>query len=194
MQCTRVSMDRGERRVGVLRRLGKWSLRSLRDERGGLTIDFVISLPLLLAVLAIASQYGRALQARSMLESAVSDSVLYLSQVELTPDGNFPQQALDAAELIVSYRLSNYPLAFDGPALTEVTGGPSDCFLVVSYAAAIGVRAPLLAWFTDGSGGSNEDGIYQNVAASIPDQNLVMGDIAQARHVAGRADAATSCG
>ena len=54
----------------VCRSLGRF----LRSESGSAGSEFVVSLPLLIGVMVIASEYGSALQVRDVLDAATRDA------------------------------------------------------------------------------------------------------------------------
>jgi Flp pilus assembly protein TadG len=63
------------------RRLGRFGA----EPDGAVTVEFVIAVPLLLAVLAFAVQYGYAMQVRNALDVAVRDAARYMSRAPIDP-------------------------------------------------------------------------------------------------------------
>lgn len=59
-----------------------------RDTRGSASVEFVISLPLLIGVLVLSAEYGRAMLAREALDSATSAAVRLLSRSPADPDSS----------------------------------------------------------------------------------------------------------
>lgn len=124
----------GTRRAArALRRFGS-------DSRASVAVDFIISLPILLAVLVLTSEYGRVLQMRNAMDNAVADAARYLSRVELEPDGRaFPPGAVAIARQVIGSRLATDVYAISDPVVVEVNGFP-----MVGISAAAGVRSPAL--------------------------------------------------
>jgi len=61
----------------VTSRLGTKARNFLKDKAGSVTVEFVIALPILLAILAFAVQYGNALKVRNNLDVASRDAARY---------------------------------------------------------------------------------------------------------------------
>lgn len=59
----------------------------IRDERAAVTVEFVIALPLLLAMMIFAVQYGNAIRVRNSLDSASRDAARYLSRTPVDSSG-----------------------------------------------------------------------------------------------------------
>lgn len=114
--------------------------RFARDRSGSVTVDFIVSLPILLAILVLTSEYGRTLQMRMTLESAVADAARYLSRAPLVPGGDaFPPEAVAIARNLIVSRVPTPHLAISDPALGEVDGRRT-----VGISAAAGVESPAL--------------------------------------------------
>ena len=66
---------------------GCWVRRALRrlrrSESGSSTVEMVIALPMLIAVLAFATEYGRILQMQSAMEKSASDAAMALALLPL---------------------------------------------------------------------------------------------------------------
>lgn len=77
-----------------------------RNCRGAVTVEFVVSLPVLVAVLAFSTQYGRMMQARSALDVAVRDAARLISRAPLAEDGSgVPPIFLTHAQNMISNRV-----------------------------------------------------------------------------------------
>lgn len=81
--------------------------RFAEDRSGAVTVEFVIAVPLLLAVLAFAVQYGYAMQVRNALDVAVRDAARYLSRAPVdaataTVDGAFVTKAQNLVRARIS--------------------------------------------------------------------------------------------
>jgi len=121
-------------------RAGAALRRFLADERASVSVDFVISIPILLAVLVLTSEYGRVLQMRSALNNAVADAARYLSRAPLDESGaGFPAAVVSRAEALITRRIGTPHLAISSPVVSE-SGG----FVTVRLSAAAGVTSPAL--------------------------------------------------
>ncbi|MFV0472709.1 MAG: TadE family protein [Pikeienuella sp.] len=110
------------------------------DRAGAATVDFIVSLPILLAVLVLTSEYGRVLQMRAVLDNAVADAARYLSRAPLDASGAaFPPGVIEIAEELISARINTRHLAISAPAI-----GEDGEFRTVRVSAAAGVEAPAL--------------------------------------------------
>ncbi len=82
--------------------------RWLHETRAAVTVEFVIAVPLLLAVLAFTVQYGYAMQVRNALDVAVRDAARYLSRAPIDPvTGVIHQVFLDRAAALVNERIAD---------------------------------------------------------------------------------------
>lgn len=80
--------------------------RFRRDARGAVTVEFVVSLPVLVAVLAFATQYGRAMQVRNSLDVAVRDAARYLSRAPMdAATGTIDPTFFTNAQTLVNTRI-----------------------------------------------------------------------------------------
>lgn len=129
------------RRPGAFRR---W----LADRSASVTVDFIVSVPILLAVLVLTSEYGRVLQARAALDGAVADAARYLSRAPLDETGEaFPPGVVEIADGLIRARLGVRHLAISAPAL-----GRDGDFRTVGLSAAAGVVTPALGLLGLGGG------------------------------------------
>lgn len=108
-------------------RLASLGLAFARDRRGSNTVEFVISIPILLAVLVLSTEYGKILHQRTVLDSAVADATRYLSRVPYDPaflptQKRFPTGAVDYANEIIGARVSADNLQIDPPEIRPVGG------------------------------------------------------------------------
>lgn len=83
-------------------------LRSfVRDERAAVTVEFVIALPLLLAMMVFAVQYGNAIRVRNSLDSATRDAARYLARTPLDPSGALNPYFSARAQQIVTTQIGD---------------------------------------------------------------------------------------
>lgn len=112
-----------------------------RDERASVTVDFVVSIPILLGVLVLTTEYGRVLQMRTALDNAVSDATRYLTRVPYDPaTGTFQTRIVDNAKHIISSRINTKYIAIDDPVVTEGAD-----FTTVQISARVGLVSPALS-------------------------------------------------
>ncbi len=129
--------------------------RFAEDDRASVSVDFIISIPILLAVLVLTTEYGRMLQMRSSLENAVADAARYLSRVPLAPSGDaFPAQIVETAEGLITARVNTPFLAISAP-VVEDSGGVT----TVRLSAAAGVPTPALRVLAIFGPKANADGL-----------------------------------
>lgn len=124
----------------MTRLYNKYLRRFLRETRAAATVEFVIALPILLAMLAFAVQYGNALKVRNNLDVASRDAARYLARAPLDSSGNdVPQVFKTNAKNIVAKRV-------------ETTKSSISSFTPTSNATSatvdvtINVPFPLLRW------------------------------------------------
>lgn len=87
----------------------------LGDTRGAITVEFVVTLPILLAALGFAEQYGQAMQTRNSLDVAARDAARFLSRAPLDPTGTtVPDVFQCAARGIIEARMGDSITLFDG--------------------------------------------------------------------------------
>jgi TadE-like protein len=136
-----------------------WLLRPLArllgEERGSLVVEFVIVLPLMLGLLILIAEFGRAFWYHQIVTKGVRDGVRYLSRA---PAAEFDAFALQARYLAMTGRPdSSAPPAFrwwtDVATVTvdprEEVGAPPAFrapFERITMQAAVPVSFPLLAW------------------------------------------------
>lgn len=121
--------------------------RFAADDAAAVSVDFVVAIPILLAVLVFTSEYGRVLQMRSVLDNAVSDATRYLARAPRDPgDPNaFPPDIVSIAEQIIRQRVNVNHIAIAPPALSPANTGTSTPFDTVSMTVAIGVETPAIS-------------------------------------------------
>ncbi len=129
--------------------------RFLAADAASVSVDFVVSIPILLAVLVLTSEYGRVLQMRASLGNAVADAARYLSRVPLDQTGAaFPPEIVAIAEGLVTSRVNTPHLAVSEPVVGAAGG-----FTTVSISAAAGVTSPALGILTLFGPKQNADGV-----------------------------------
>ena len=122
--------------------------RFTADRRASVSVDFIVSMPILLAVLVLTSEYGRVLQMRTALDNAVADATRYLSRVPCAQDPcqSFDQLFIDRAEQLVSSRINTRHLAISAPIVSNAGG-----VTTVQLQAAAAIASPALAVLSVGS-------------------------------------------
>ena len=78
-----------------------------KDDRASVSVDFVVAIPILLAVLVFTSEYGRVLQMRTVLDNAVSDATRYLARAPIDDNtGQFPDDVVTIARQFITERIN----------------------------------------------------------------------------------------
>ncbi len=136
-----------------------WLLRPLArllgEERGSLVVEFVIVLPLILGLLILIAEFGRAFWYYQIVTKGVRDGVRYLSRAPVAEFADFAEQARYLA-------MTGRPDPSAAPAYSwwtdiatvtvaapEEVGGPPQFrmpFERITMQAAVPVSFPLLAW------------------------------------------------
>lgn len=119
-----------------------------KDERAAVTVEFVVAVPLLMAVLAFAVQYGYAMQVRNALDVAVRDAARYMSRAPIDDGSNSVSTSfLTKAEQLVNNRISDAAtVTVDDMLITDD---------IVAIKATATVELPLLQileWFSTEEG------------------------------------------
>ena len=117
------------------------------DSRASVSVDFVVSIPILLAVLVFTTEYGRVLQMRTVLDNAVSDATRYLARAPLNEDGTgYTAAVIDVAEGLITSRVNSNQINIGTPVIIDQTGQTSSAdYRTVSLTAAVGVVTPALS-------------------------------------------------
>ena len=137
----------------MTRLFARMTRRFAADEKGSSTVEFVIALPILLAMLAFAVQYGNALKVRNNLDLASRDAARYLARVPLQETGGsttVDQVFLDKARSIVADRLGSTTST-----ITSFVSTTNDTQSTVNV--TIEVPFPLLTWI----------GLFESAEASL---------------------------
>lgn len=114
--------------------------RFLEDNRGSSTVEFVIALPILLAILAFAVQYGNALKVRNNLDIASRDAARYLARAPLNAGGTDVDTIFkNRAKTIVEDRIDTTKSTLASFAATSDSNA-------VTVNVTINVPFPLLTW------------------------------------------------
>ncbi len=144
--------------------------RALLDDAGAATIEFVLALPLLVSMAAVASELGGAMRVNAQLENAVRDTARILSITPLDGAGNLLANGVDRAFAMFQTRMreagndvtfaqggdGNMTCAAEGSPCVrvEVIPGSLAVFgrdrLDITVSAAVEVDTPLLGLFRDG--------------------------------------------
>jgi len=110
------------------------------DKKGTVSVDFIISIPILLAVLVLTSEYGKLLQARSTLDNAVADATRYLSRLEVDPTTmQYDPLVIAQAEQLITSRINSRFINIRTEAPDE-----SGQYPTVSLSASVGILSPAL--------------------------------------------------
>ncbi|MGB0505170.1 MAG: TadE/TadG family type IV pilus assembly protein [Pikeienuella sp.] len=117
------------------------------DARASVSVDFVVSIPILLAVLVFTTEYGRVLQMRTVLDNAVADATRYLARAPLNElENGFPPSVIAVAEGLITSRVNTDLVAIGAPDIEDQTVQTSSSdFRTVSLSAAVGVSTPALS-------------------------------------------------
>ncbi len=164
----------------MLRNLGQRLRRYARDESGSAGAEFVVSVPLLIGVMVIASEYGGALQMRDALDAATGDASRFLARAPLNADGTIRQHFIDEAQQLIADRLGisvgiddDIDTLVSFEASIEVATGTSGSFRteyrVVTVDSAVQYKMPLLALLD----------VYSGVDSTIPAINMFASDTAR---------------
>jgi Flp pilus assembly protein TadG len=128
--------------------LAEKTRRFLSDRAGSVTVEFVIALPILLAILAFSVQYGNALKVRNNLDVASRDAARYLARAPLNAGATDVDVYFKTkARQIVSARVEKTKSTISS--FTPVSDATS-----ASVAVTIDVPFPLLRWIGLFSGAS----------------------------------------
>ena len=130
-----------------------WSIRRFgSDTRASVTVEFVIALPVLLAMLAFSVQYGNALKVRNNLDVAARDAARYLARAPLDPTGTAVDQVfIDRARQLIAERVATSKATVANfTATSDVTAS--------NVNVTINVPFPLLTYI----------GLFNTVDANIP--------------------------
>ena len=111
-----------------------------KDSSGSVTVEFVIAMPILLAVLAFAVQYGNALKVRNSLDFSARDAARYLARAPLNSAGTDVDQIFkDRARLIIANRVETSKSRI-------TTFSPVTDSSTASIDVTVDVPFPLLKW------------------------------------------------
>ena len=112
----------------------------MKDDRGSSTVEFVIALPILLAMLAFSVQYGNALKVRNNLDIASRDAARYLARAPLDSSGNnVDSYFTNQAQQIVTSRIASTKSS-----IASFTSSSNATAATVDV--TINVPFPLLRW------------------------------------------------
>ena len=134
-------------RYSGFRALTRLARSFLTDRRASVSVDFVVSIPILLGVLVFTTEYGRILQMRTILDNAVADATRYLSRVPLNDAGTgFSDQSIAIANVLITERVNSEFVNIGAPVVVDVTGQTSSAtYRTVTLSAAVGVATPALS-------------------------------------------------
>ncbi|GMG84653.1 hypothetical protein LNKW23_38690 [Paralimibaculum aggregatum] len=150
--------------------------RFIRDERGTASMEFVVTLPLLLGPLILTAEYGQALSNREALDSAVADAVQLLAVAPALPaitaggENDAPllvQHFVDKAEELIADRLEvpesaimfEATISEDCSVTTADPDGADRPFYIVRVRAVVGLKLGLLSFFNNFFNGA--DGAFR---------------------------------
>lgn len=134
-------------RFSAIRSTVRYARKFLRDERASVSVDFVVSIPILLAVLVFTAEYGRVLQMRTVLDNAVSDATRYLARAPLNDAGNgYSPEIIAIAQRLITSRVNSNQINVGAPVISDLTERTSSAdYRTVSLSAAVGVVTPALS-------------------------------------------------
>lgn len=117
-----------------------------KDDRASVSVDFVVAIPILLAVLVFTSEYGRVLQMRTVLDNAVSDATRYLARAPRGENCAYPPEVTDIAKQLISQRINVNHIAIGNPDCSAPpTAANIDDYQAVSLTVSIGVETPAIS-------------------------------------------------
>jgi len=126
------------------------------DDRASVSVDFVVAIPILLAVLVFTSEYGRVLQMRTVLDNAVADAARYLARAPKDDaTDQFPPDVIAIAEQIILSRVNVEHIAIGAPVVEEVPSNSTIPYETVSLTVSIGVATPAISVIALASYGEN---------------------------------------
>ena len=143
----------------------------LWSEKGTASLEFVVTLPLLLGILVLAAEFGEALTKREALDSAVSDALFLIASAPVEDSASVagcpftvPDYYIDLAKEIIAAR-TDEPLAnvtfesclrADNATASVKSTYPDYEFFPIEIAASVVVDLPLLGIIDafDGPGSS----------------------------------------
>lgn len=141
----------------AIRCLWKTSRAFAADRAASVTVDFIVSIPILLGVLVLTTEYGKILNTRTVLDNAVADATRYLTRVPLDGSNHLPPASIAIAENIIRARMNTELISIGQP---DVQTGAIN---TVRLEAAVGVETPALALLSLASpGGKLSDGTPLN--------------------------------
>lgn len=129
--------------------------RFLAEERGTASMEFVVTLPLLLGPMIVTAEYGDALSARERLDSAVAEAAHLLAHAPAMP-GPAPtdppvliQRFVDRAEALVAARMgaTAEQVLFEATVTADVSGGLLRPYHLIQVRAVVGLDLSLLGFF-----------------------------------------------
>jgi Flp pilus assembly protein TadG len=126
----------------------------LKDQRASVSVDFVVSIPILPAVLAVlvfTSEYGRVLQMRTVLDNAVSDATRDLARAPLNVNGDgYEAEIIVIARRLITSRINSNHINIGSPVITDQTARTSSVdYRTVSLSVAVGVVTSALSVLVD---------------------------------------------
>ncbi len=117
-----------------------------KDDRASVSVDFVVAIPILLAVLVFTSEYGRVLQMRTVLDNAVSDATRYLARAPRGENCAYPPEVANIAKQLISQRINVKHMAIGEPDCSAPpTAANIDDYKAVSLTVSIGVATPAIS-------------------------------------------------
>ena len=114
---------------------------AMQDRAGSATVEFVLVLPILLALMAFAVQYGNALSIRNNLDVATRDAARYLARTPLSDSSGatiHPSFTLKSRQMVEQRVLNTKSTITNFSATSDQTGA--------NVQVTISVPFPLLAW------------------------------------------------
>jgi Flp pilus assembly protein TadG len=160
-----VSRHRGMLGVGLVRTNRDRRTLFKRDTSGTVTVEFVITLPFLIGVLAFASQYGQAMQVRNALDIATRDAARYMARAPLNGTGSTIDPIFIAnAQTLINRRLGSAVEAVRFNTLTSTAD-------VTMVDVEVDVSFPLLEWIDRGEGGTDFSSFTMEATETWPRTN-----------------------
>ena len=152
-----------------LAEFGRKFSRFLSDDRGTAGLEFVTTSPLIFGVLVFTAEYGQALRARMILDTATQDVARYLARAPLdnasvvpgTVDPAFYQVTLDEARGLLINRMNDLPIGFSATINTLDQNQFRTPYYRINVQVTTAVDLPLLSVLNIFREDPNDDDLIQ---------------------------------
>lgn len=173
--------------VGLISELRRRAEQFAADEQGSASVEFVVTLPLLMGVMALSFEYGEAFSTREALDSAVRDAtrLLIRSPAILIDDASgqrpgLQQYFVDRAREMVAERTGFEITAENFPdPIVSADQGEGEFrtpFYEVVVTVSVEAELPLLSIFGNWIGPDNSGSLY-TLTMEARDSARYLGDV-----------------